>query len=471
MRRSPTRSQAAAIATAIGFVTSLPAAAQSREPLELIAAVQVAIANHPLGQAAAADRDAAEASERQATARLLPQLAVRESWARSDDPVFAFGTLLEQGRFSERDFDVKRLNDPAALDHFQTRVSVEQPLFVVPAWYGRAAASAATDAARAGETLAHETLALEVVRAYLGLGLARDAVAVADESHRVALADLERASALVRAGTALEADALQAQVHERSQAELLEGARGDARVAELGLSSLLDGGGSVGALAGVPAWLTEAAQHGEGSTDVETALAARADVAALRHQSSAASAVESAARASFLPTLGLVASEQWDRERFASDGESAYTVGVALDWNLLAGGGDRAKLEAAAAQARAVAARLEVAERTARLEVGARDAALATARARLIAALGAADLAAEARRVVARRYEQGLTTWTELAGAESAFSAARLRELQAQHGVLLAWAEREHALGRLTASLAASASESSTATSMPREEP
>ncbi len=471
MRRSARRNRAVTIATALGLVAMVSRAAQGGEPLELVAAVEVAIAHHPLGQAAAADRDAAEAGERQATARLLPHVALRESWTRSDDPVFAFGTLLEQGRFRERDFDVKRLNDPAALDHFQTRVSVEQPLFAVPAWYGRAAAGAAADAARAGETLAHETLALEVVRAYLGLGLARDAVAVADESHRVALADLERASALVRAGTALEADALQARVHERSQAELLEGARGDARVAELGLASLLDGSESIGALAGVPAWLAEAAQRGAISTDVETALAMRSDVAALRHRASAANAAESAARASFLPTLGVVASEQWDRERFASDGESAYTVGVALDWSLLAGGGDRAKLDAAASQARAIAARLEAAERSARLDIGARDATLATARARLAAALGAADLAAEARRVVTRRYEQGLATWTELAGAESALSATRLRELEARHGVLLAWAEREHALGRLTASLAAPSSGTSNATTTPREAP
>ncbi|MFN7950834.1 MAG: TolC family protein [bacterium] len=465
------RYPAVAIATALGLVAFAPLVAQSSEPLELTAAVKVALARHPLGQAAAAERDAAEAGERQATARLLPQVAMRESWARSDDPVFAFGTLLEQGRFSERDFDVKRLNDPAALDRFQTRVSVEQPIVAVPAWYGRAAASAATDAARAGETLTHETLALEVVRAYLGLGLARDAVQVADESHRVALADLERASALVRAGTALEADALQAQVHARSQAELLEAARGDARVAELGLASLLDGGASVGALADVPAWLAERAQHGAVATDLDAGLASRPDLAAIRHQASAASAAESAARASFLPTLGLVASEQWDRERFASDGEWSYTVGVALDWNLLAGGGDRAKLDVAASQARAAAARLEAAERAARLEIGARDAALATSRARLAAALGAADLAAEARRVVTRRYEQGLATWTELAAAESAFSAARLRELQARHGVLLAWAECEHALGRLTAALTASPADTSNATATPREEP
>lgn len=124
-----------------------------------------------------------------------------------------------------------------------------------------------------------------------------------------------------------------------------------------------------------------------------------------------------------------------------------YAVGVALDWNFLAGGGDLARVDAAVAASAGARARLEARERQARLEIGTRDAQLATASGRAATAVGAASLANEAKRVIERRYEQGLATWTELVSAESAHSNARLGELTARYEVWLAWARRERGAG------------------------
>lgn len=422
-------------------------------PLDLTRAVGLALARHPLGAAASADVAAAEAARRASTARLLPQVGLRESWARSDDPVFAFGALLEQGRFTEADFDVAKLNDPAALDHFRTRIAVEQPILALPAWYGRSAATAATEAASAAEIAVREQLALQVVESYVGLLLARDAVAVAEEAERAADGNLRRARSLVSAGTALEADSLQAEVHHRATQQVLEAARGEARTAELALASLLGTGDVVGPLVSPSVSLDDVAGRPVDSVAVDGALARRADLLAFRHQLDAADAGASGARAALWPSIGLVASEQWDRERFGADGEPSYAVGVALDWNFLAGGGDVARIDAADAASAGARARLEAREREARLEIGTRDAQLATARARAATALGAAGLAGEAKRVVEKRYERGLATWSELESAESAHSDARLGELTARYGVWLAWARREQALGRLQESL------------------
>ena len=423
------------------------------EPLDLTTAVGLALAQHPLAAGASADVAAADASRRQSTARLLPQIGLRESWARSDDPVFAFGALLEQGRFTEADFDVAKLNDPAALDHFRSKIALEQPIFSLPAWYDRSAAGAVSDAATAAETAVREGLALRVVESYVGLLLARDAVAVAEEAERAAAGDLRRARALVSAGTTLEADSLQADVHHRGTLQALETARGDARIAELALASLVGGGDVVGPLTSLPPSLDERARRQLGAGELEAALARRADLMALRHQREAAEAGASGARAALWPSIGLVASEQWDREQFGVDGEASYAVGVALDWNFLAGGGDLARVDAADAASAGARARLEARERQARLEIGTRDAQLATASGRAATAVGAASLANEAKRVIERRYEQGLATWTELVSAESAHSNARLGELTARYEVWLAWARREQALGRLQDSL------------------
>lgn len=124
---------------------------------------------------------------------LLPQIGLRESWARSDDPVFAFEALLEQGRFTEADFDVAKLNDPAALDHFRTKIALEQPIFSLPAWYDRSAAGGVRRRNEPRPLFARGSRC-ELVESYVGLLLARDAVAVAEEA--------ERAAAVICAGLA-----------------------------------------------------------------------------------------------------------------------------------------------------------------------------------------------------------------------------------------------------------------------------
>jgi len=67
--------------------------------LTLREAVAEALAKAPQAAAAKARGDAARARLSEARAMWLPRVDVTETAARSDDPVFVFAGLLQQGRF------------------------------------------------------------------------------------------------------------------------------------------------------------------------------------------------------------------------------------------------------------------------------------------------------------------------------------------------------------------------------------
>jgi hypothetical protein len=105
------------------LVLAAPSAALAQQRLSLDDAVARARSAHPSARAAAAGEREATWEISAARANFFPRVDLLESWQRSNLPVFAFSSLLSQRRFSERDFDVARLNDPDPLDNFRSALT------------------------------------------------------------------------------------------------------------------------------------------------------------------------------------------------------------------------------------------------------------------------------------------------------------------------------------------------------------
>ena len=89
--------------TVLGLMLT-PLWAQS--PLSLRDAVRAALANNKSLVASAAGEKAAEERIAQAQSGRLPKVNFSESFTRSDNPVFVFGTLLTQQRFGPGNFEI-----------------------------------------------------------------------------------------------------------------------------------------------------------------------------------------------------------------------------------------------------------------------------------------------------------------------------------------------------------------------------
>src|SRR5512146_2181603 len=97
--------------------------------LTLPQAIEIALERSPLLKAGRHEVEAAGAGVDRARAGFLPKVDVSEGFARSDNPVFAFSSKLNQGRFTASDFAIATLNHPDPINNFRTAITLSQPLF------------------------------------------------------------------------------------------------------------------------------------------------------------------------------------------------------------------------------------------------------------------------------------------------------------------------------------------------------
>ena len=83
----------------------------AQDPMSLKDAVRVALDRNKAVEASAAARQAAESRVAEARSGGLPKVNYSESWTRSDNPVFVFGSLLTQGQFGAQNFQIGSLNN------------------------------------------------------------------------------------------------------------------------------------------------------------------------------------------------------------------------------------------------------------------------------------------------------------------------------------------------------------------------
>ena len=105
----------------------IPVGAQ--DPISLQDAVHLALDKNKSVEAANASTKSAETRISQARSGLLPKVNYSESWTRSDNPVFVFGSLLTQGQFGAQNFQIGALNRPDFLNNFQSQLTADQVLY------------------------------------------------------------------------------------------------------------------------------------------------------------------------------------------------------------------------------------------------------------------------------------------------------------------------------------------------------
>ncbi|MCS6951406.1 MAG: TolC family protein [Bryobacterales bacterium] len=425
----------------------VPAWSQARLSLE--EAVRLALEKHPSVEAAAAAQRAAAARLEQARSGYLPKLNYIESWQRSNNPVFVFGSLLTQHRFTEQNFAIGFLNRPDFLNNFQSQLAADQLL-----WDG-GLTRAATRAAELGRTVTAEErrrtemqLIAQVVRAYFGVAVSQEALGVAQEAVRAAEADLKRAEALRAAGMATDADVLAIRVHLAAMREQEIRRSYELDVARAALNEALglplDTAHELSTPLR-PVTLSEAplAEHEARATENRPELRQTRLAAQL-----AATQIEQA-RAALRPQVSFRLAFEADRQRFVTRGGANWFAGAFLRWNVFNGFADQARIrEASEGLARARAQERQT-EAAVRLEVRKAYTDLKAAQERLEVAAASVAMAEENLRIIRNRYEAGLTTVTELLRSQTALLEARLRRLAAIHDQRIAAAALELAAGRL----------------------
>jgi outer membrane protein len=421
-----------------------------QEALTAPQAVALALRSQPSLQASAEAVKAAAARVNEAKGERLPKVDYTESWQRSNNQVFVFGSLLTQRQFTAQNFELGFLNNPPFLNNFQSQVIAEQNVYDFGARRGR------IQIARIGQQLAGEestrtemdTIA-NVLQAYYSAMLSKENARVAAEAVRSAQADLTRAQTRLEAGVTTESDVLSIRVHLASMRERQIRADADVELAAATLDQAM----------GVPLDtrydLTTPLEAAPSTT--ETRQAMEADALANRPEPREAKlAVDmnqtqaKVAHAGYLPQFFVRGGFEADRQDFINKGAANWLVSAGLRWNLFNGFSTKAQQQAAEhdaersrAQARAVESETQLQARRAAL-------AMTSAAQRIEVARAAVAQAQESLRIIRNRYEAGLTEVTELLRGETALLEAQTNELEAVRDQRVAAVMLEAARGKLT---------------------
>jgi outer membrane protein len=417
--------------------------------LGLSDAVRTALDSHPALRAAGHQVAAAGAGVDQARAGFLPRVDLSEGLTRSDNPVYAFGSLLNQGRFTAADFALDRLNHPDAVTNWRTNLSGSLPLFVGGRTYlGYRQAQIGREAAELGRVRLEQEIIFGVVRAYHTVLLAEEARATVEDAVRTAEANLAAAEARVEAGVVVASDALAARVRVARLQEEAIAAASQVRLSHAALNEAM----------GLP---LDRPQPVRGRMELPLALYDRLDgleeqarqqrpdyrQAWLEEQRLEQEVLK--AKGALLPTLHLASNYEINTSRPASEGQDNWSVGLLLNLNLFNGGGDRARILEAQENHKRMSALKERLGNAIGLEVHEAFLAHRSARDRVAVARQAVTAAVESLRIVRERYDAGLTTILELLDSETALTAARMSLTRTLYDATVGQARLELCLGRL----------------------
>ncbi|MBZ5651640.1 MAG: TolC family protein [Acidobacteriia bacterium] len=444
-----------AIRLGILGLLSFPVCAVSQQateplPLSLQHAVTVALEKNPARKMALADTRVASADVREAQSVLMPHLNFSETATRGDDPVYVFGSKLRQQRFSTADFALNQLNTPLPFGNFSTRFAGTWNLFdSFASWHGMSRARQMNEAAAHQLERADQEIVFRVVDAYYGVLLASKQLDVAEQATKTAQSIMDRSQVRFDSGLVVESDLLTAKVRKASRQQELIRARNNLDLARAQLSTAM--GVSVDSVFQPAEALAEHALPLPVLQEMEKeALANRPDLKRLLSQEAAQQQSVAMAKSSFGPRVNAFAGWEMDNPTFvAGGGGNNWLGGVELQFDIFEGGAKQAELSRQRALADRVGAMKQAATDAIRLEVRRAYYDVDASRQQLEVARAAIAQAQESLRINQDRYDGGLTTITDLLGAEEAARRSQTDYWEAVYRFHTSYANLELASGTL----------------------
>jgi outer membrane protein TolC len=442
----------AIVSAAIACLPWATASAQQAQPasLTLQQAVTVALEKNPLRKAALADTKAASSDVREARSFLMPRLTFSETATRGNDPVYVFGSELRQQRFTTADFALNKLNSPVPFGNFATRFGGSWNLFdSFASWHGINRAKKMTEAAGQQLVRMDQEIVFRVVRSYYQVLLAAKQLEVAEQAAKTAQSIMDRSQSRFDSGLAVQSDLLTTKVRMAARQQEVIRARNNLEMARAELNTAM--GIPLDAPAEPSEALAERALPVPALQEVEKqALANRPDLKRVQSEEAAQRQSVAMAKSAFGPRVNAFAGWELDNPTFmAGGGGNNWLGGVEVQFDIFEGGAKRAELSRQRAVEEKAVAMRQVASDEVRLDVRRAYYNLDSARQEVEVARAAIAQAQESLRIDQDRYDGGLTTITDLLGAEETARRSQTDYWEAVYRFHTSYSDLELASGSL----------------------
>ncbi len=294
-----------------------------------------------------------------------------------------------------------------------------------------------------------QEIVFRVVDAYYGVLLATKRRDLAEQAVKTSQSILDRSQSRFDSGLVVESDLLTAKVRMAARQQELIRARNNLDLARAELNTAL--GVPMDSLFQPMETLTEPTLQVPVLQDIEKlALTNRPDLKRIQSEEAAQGQSVAIAKSSFGPRVNAFAGWEMDNPTFvAGGGGDNWLGGVEVQFDIFQGGAKRAELARARALEARVTAMKQVASDGVRLEVRRAYYNLDSARQEVGVARVAIAQAQDSLRINQDRYDGGLTTVSDLLGAEEATLHSQTDYWEAVYRFHTSYASLELASGTL----------------------
>lgn len=369
----------------------------------------------------------ARAHFHQTDAVFLPQISVGYTALTTNNPLNAFGFLLQQENVTAADFDPARLNHPGASQNYNANAEIRMPLLNADLIYTRKGAKSQAEMYHYKAQYTQDYIRFEVQKAYTQLQFAYQAQKILSMTLDDVNHIYQAVEDFYEQGLVQQSDVLNAQVQVNTVESALAKAESNILNASDVLALLMDTDDSK---KDAP-FRTDSLEQQTGLTILPEFSVMRADIRAMQKALDASDAMVKSAWMNFIPKINAFANYQFNDARIFRFQQDSYMAGINLSWTIFSGNQNRSKLKEARWQRDKMKMELDEYTDRSRLEVSKTNRDLKDLLTEIRKQEKSVEQATEALRILNDRYKEGLVSTTDLLASQAQLSQQRLGLAQA----------------------------------------
>ncbi|MCI1779543.1 MAG: TolC family protein [Bacteroidales bacterium] len=410
-----------AVAFFVAMFMTFKGIAQQSEYISEHDAVARAISNNSNIKMADMDVGIANADYHRTDAAFLPQLTLNYTAMSTNNPLNAFGFLLQHRVVSGTDFDPERLNNPHVSQDYIASAELKMPVLNMDMIYARKGARAQETMYKYKKQRSIEYVEFEVRKTYSFLQFSYRAREVLIKSLSDVKSIYESVNNFYRQGLIQKSDLLNARVQMNVVETELAKAESNIKNASDGLRVLmgLDINGEI-----FSADTLEQRQSVKADYYVPEK---RADLMALNKAVEASSFMVSSSKMAFMPHVNAFGSYQFNDAKALKFGSDSYLIGINLSWNVFSGNKNRSKTKSYKYQHNKMSEKYNYMKRQSSMELLKTERELNDSQLEIDKRQASVVQAGESLRITRNRFDKGLASTTDLLAAQARLSQQELQ--------------------------------------------
>jgi len=360
-------------------------------------------------------------------AMYLPNINASYTFSNTNNPLYAFGSKLNQERITMIDFNPDNLNSPKSISNFATKLEIQQPIINMDAVYQKKAGKVKSEVLKIKSERTKEYVQFELKKAYMTLQMAYKMVETLENARTTTLANKKVIDNYYKNGIIQKSEVLYMDVRLKEIENQIQFAKSNVKNASNYLYFLLDENYRNKVLKP-----SESLEYQENIVENNPTLNInRKDLQAYQKSLEAYDLMIKSSKAKFLPKLNAFGSFEMYDNKIAQFDANGYLAGIQLSWNVF--DGLKAKSEQEKYKAELSKAQTEILQyqKQSELELNKTSRQVQDAENKVNLTKLAWEQSKEAYRIRKNRYDQGLEKSADLLTSETQMSQKELEHIQA----------------------------------------